>query len=102
MRTNAAITTPGPDWIPPSPEIIAPLLPEYRIDRLLGAGGMGTVYGGTQHGMDRPCAIKILPLSGLENDEMNYAERFRQEARSMAKLNHPAIVSVYDLSLIHI
>ncbi len=84
-------------WEPPLPEELQALLPQYEITAILGHGGMGAVYRGRQVQLDRDVAIKVLP-EGLidETDEMNYVERFKLEARAMAKLDHPGIISVYD------
>jgi len=84
----------------PSPEELQGLLPKdsYLIEGFLGQGGMGAVYRGIQISLDRPVAIKILPLSvGVEYD---FADRFRREAQSMAAMNHPGIVSVYDFGTV--
>lgn len=82
-------------WEPPSIEELSAQLPQYQIEALLGRGGMGAVYKGRQISLDRPVAIKILPLEMGEHDA-SYAQRFKNEARAMAKLNHPGIVAVYD------
>ena len=71
------------------------MLPKYQVSTLIGRGGMGAVYLGRQDALDRPVAIKILP-PGLEQIDPAYGARFRQEAMSLAKLNHPGIVAVYD------
>ncbi|MEX2577524.1 MAG: serine/threonine-protein kinase [Verrucomicrobiales bacterium] len=64
---------------------------------LLGRGGMGAVYKGRQTHLDRAVAIKLLSETFTEGaDELNFASRFKQEARAMASLDHPAIVSVHD------
>ncbi|MBE2287446.1 MAG: protein kinase [Prosthecobacter sp.] len=84
----------------PSPEELQSLLPKdsYLIEGFLGQGGMGAVYRGIQISLDRPVAIKVLPLTvGVEYD---FADRFRREAQSMAALNHPGIVSVYDFGTV--
>jgi predicted ATPase len=64
----------------------------YRIDATLGEGGMGVVYRAHDTMLDRPVAVKVLSphLAG------DGAERLLREARSVAKLDHPHIVSVYD------
>ena len=88
-------TTPAAPWEPPTPEHLAALLPQYEIERMLGRGGMGAVYMGRQRSLDRPVAIKI--LSGhLAGKDTSFVERFKNEARAMAKLSHPGIVAVYD------
>ncbi len=86
----------GPQmWEPPTPAELQALMPGYIIDRLLGRGGMGAVYHGIQIRLDRPVAIKILP-PGLEEKDPAFTERFKNEARLMAKLVHPDIVTVFD------
>lgn len=62
---------------------------------LIGRGGMGAVYHARQISLDRPVAIKILPPA-LWHEDQDYAERFRHEARLMARLSHPAMISVHD------
>jgi predicted Ser/Thr protein kinase len=81
-------------FVPPPPEEIAPRFPQLEILGLLGQGGMGAVYKARQIGLDRLVALKILPPE--VNQDEAFAERFTREARALAKLNHPNIVSVYD------
>ena len=83
------------DWLPPTPEELQALLPQYEITMLIGRGGMGAVYRGKQVHLDRAVAIKILP-PGLDETDSTFSERFRNEALAMAKLNHPGLVAVYD------
>ncbi len=66
----------------------------YRVDALIGEGGVARVYRGTDETLDRRVAIKILrpELSGNED----VVARFRREAHAAAKLNHPNIVQIYD------
>ncbi len=71
------------------------MMPGYTIEKLLGRGGMGAVYRGVQTNLDRPVAIKILP-PGVEREDPTFAERFKSEAKLMAKLMHPGIVAVFD------
>ncbi len=82
-------------WQPPAPEHLAKLLPQYEIEALIGRGGMGAVYRGKQRALDRPVAIKILPPE-VDDEDTSYSERFKNEAKIMARLEHPAIVPVYD------
>ncbi len=91
QRTQAG----GFKWMAPSAEQLATLLPQYDIESLLGRGGMGAVYKGRQKSLDRAVAIKILPPE-VDHDDASYTERFKNEARIMARLDHPAIVPVYD------
>ena len=66
----------------------------YRIDRRLGAGGMSTVFLATDAVLERAVAIKIL-AEHLAEDE-DFVARFRREALSAARLQHPNIVQVFD------
>jgi serine/threonine protein kinase len=67
---------------------------KYRLDRLLGRGGMGAVYEGTHVDLERPVAIKLL-LPDFTAD-VEALERFRREARAAARLNHPNVADTYD------
>lgn len=80
-------------WEPPPPEMLQAVMPQFEVSSLLGRGGMGAVYKGRQLQLDRPVAIKILPP---DLDDQGYVERFKNEARAMAKLNHPGIVRVFQ------
>ncbi len=94
-RSGSGSTSKG--WQPPAPEELQRALPQYQITQLLGRGGMGAVYKGIQLNLDRPVAIKILPPDFNDADAgMNYVERFKNEARAMARLNHAGIVKVFD------
>lgn len=84
-----------PDGPPtPSPEELAPEFPGLDIVALLGRGGMGAVYKARQRDLDRLVALKIL-RPGLDA-EPGFAERFTREARALARLNHPGIVTLYE------
>jgi eukaryotic-like serine/threonine-protein kinase len=67
----------------------------YEIQSLLGAGGMGEVYRARDTRLQRDVAIKILPNS-LANDQ-DRLRRFEQEARAVAALNHPNLLTVFDV-----
>ncbi len=66
----------------------------YRVERLLGAGGMGRVYLGNQLAFDEPVAIKFLLAEWTSRGE--FRARFKREAMTLAKLRHPGIVTVHD------
>ncbi|MGV3664148.1 MAG: serine/threonine-protein kinase [Prosthecobacter sp.] len=86
-----------PPFEVPSIQEIGALLPQYVFEKLSAFGGMGAVYKARQESLDRPVAIKILPPAfGAEPE---FAERFKSEARAMAKLNHSNIVAVYDFGI---
>ena len=68
---------------------------KWRIEKKLGAGGMGTVYLATDLSVDRPVALKfLLPALAAETE---YRARFEQEARVMAKVDHPNLVTLYGV-----
>jgi len=79
---------------PPTPEKLAPKFPQLEILGLVGQGGMGAVYQARQRQLDRLVALKILPAQ-VSHDPA-FAERFMREARALARLNQPNIVTVYD------
>jgi len=87
-------TTPPPGFIPPDPAELAEKFAQLDIIALLGQGGMGAVYKARQKQLDRLVALKVLPPQVSEDSA--FAERFTREARALARLNHPHIVSVYD------
>jgi eukaryotic-like serine/threonine-protein kinase len=67
----------------------------YEIESLIGAGGMGEVYRAHDARLDRTVAIKVLPVSySTDRDRL---QRFAQEARAAAALNHPNILSIFDI-----
>jgi serine/threonine protein kinase len=71
-------------------------LGRYRILGELGRGAMGVVYSGEDESLGRKVAIKTVLMTFASEEQEGYLARFRQEARAMGALNHPAIVSVYD------
>lgn len=83
-------------WQPPSLSEMQTLLPGYQFLALLGRGGMGAVFKATQISLHRTVAIKVLPKDSMSDLDANFGARFRQEARTMAKLSHPNIVSVFE------
>src|SRR5262245_45966050 len=84
----------GIPFQPPSPAELAPLFPQLEILELVGKGGMGAVYKARQPQLDRIVALKILP-PGI-GDDPAFAGRFAREAKALAKLNHPGIVTLYE------
>ncbi|HEX8140471.1 MAG TPA: protein kinase [Pyrinomonadaceae bacterium] len=67
---------------------------KYRIEKLLGKGGMGAVYMAIHLGTDRPVALKIIAPEFMRHDE--FVERFKREARAAGRLRHPNVVDVTD------
>ncbi|MHC4955450.1 MAG: serine/threonine-protein kinase [Planctomycetota bacterium] len=66
----------------------------YRIDEILGRGGMGVVYKATQLSLDRQMAVKLLPEDVTENRQ--FLDRFEREVDILARLSHPNIVTVFE------
>ena len=67
----------------------------YEIRSLLGAGGMAEVYLAWDTQLDRSVAIKILPAAAIASDEQ--MRRFVQEAKAVSALNHPNILTIYEI-----
>lgn len=78
----------------PSPEYLAELLPQYDIEFFIAQGGMGAVYKGCQISLERDIAIKVLSREMGESQE--FRDSFTSEAKAMARLNHPNLLSVFD------
>ena len=66
---------------------------QYELGRVLGRGGMGTVYFAREQALDREVAIKVLPPDVASTSDAR--ERFLREARTAARLTHPNIVPLY-------
>jgi len=83
-----------PSFVPPAMPELAGIFPQLELLEFIGKGGMGAVYKARQKRLDRIVALKILPL-GVEA-AAGFAERFAREARALAKLNHPGIVTLFE------
>jgi len=75
--------------------LIGRALSHYRVTAAIGAGGMGEVYRATDTKLGREVALKVLP-AGMELDPARLG-RFRREARAIAALNHPHIVTIFSV-----
>jgi len=78
--------------------MIGELIDHYRVLELVGRGAMGVVYKALDVNLDRAVAIKV--MSAEARTDPNFVERFRQEARVQAALNHPNVALLFDY-LIH-
>ena len=74
--------------------MIGKRLSHYRIEEKIGAGGMGVVYRAHDEQLDRDVAIKVLPSRSLADETTQ--KRFRREALSLARLNHPNVATVHE------
>lgn len=70
--------------------------PQFEILELIGRGGMGAVYKARQPGLNRFVALKILARDTDAVADARFPERFQREARALAQMNHPNIVTVFD------
>jgi serine/threonine protein kinase len=75
--------------------VIGTNLKHYRVEEMLGKGGMGEVYRAFDTKLQRPVALKILPEEFTANADRR--RRFLQEARAAGALTHPAIAQIYDV-----
>jgi serine/threonine protein kinase len=73
---------------------------KYRLEQLLGQGGMGAVYLATHLGTERYVALKLISPQFMRNDE--FVERFKREARAAGRLRHPNVVDVTDFGFAHL
>jgi eukaryotic-like serine/threonine-protein kinase len=72
----------------------------YRIEAVLGRGGMGVVYKAHDPQIDRPVAVKLVRADLLDGEERaDYVERLRREAQAAGRCTHPNIVALYDYSM---
>jgi len=80
-------------------QVVPAKLGNFLLQGLLGKGGMGAVYRGTDTSLDRPVAVKVMLTSLGANKE--FVETFRREAQAAAALNHPNIVQTYSFGMAH-
>jgi serine/threonine protein kinase len=77
--------------------LIGQKLGDYKIESLLGKGGMARVYKGLDENLDRYAAVKVITSEfQATTEEVEYTERFQKEARAIARLRHPHIVGIYQ------
>ena len=95
IKAEETVVLPRPGFTPPTPTELAARFPNLEVLELLGHGGMGMVYKGRQPLLDRLVAVKII-RPDLQSDAA-FQERFLREARTLAKLRHPFIVTVFDV-----
>ena len=97
LEPDGAVAVKAPLPPSPKPEELAPNFPQLEILECLGRGGMGAVYKARQPKLDRFVALKILMRDREKRaSDTAFGERFLREARALARLNHPNIVTVHD------
>lgn len=97
-RIVEALTTQAGPAASPRDLMVGQLLDgKYRLDELIGRGGMGAVYRATHVGTGRQVAVKVMAPELAGHGE--FLERFRQEARTIGRLRHPNIVNVTDFGI---
>ena len=88
---------PPEDFALPDMAALQAQFPRLEILEILGRGGMGVVYKARQKDLDRLVALKILAPEVARDS--SFAERFNREAKALARLNHPHIVTIYDFGV---
>jgi serine/threonine protein kinase len=86
---------------PPSVEVLAKAMRGNGVEPIefIGRGGMGAVYKGRQYSLNRIVALKVMPQAPDDGSIIHRFQRFKREARSLARLSHRNVVGVYDFEL---
>ncbi|HEX6883836.1 MAG TPA: serine/threonine-protein kinase [Planctomycetota bacterium] len=94
VEGSVVLSAVTPTEPPPTVAELAPHLPQLALEGLLARGGMGAVYRATQKNLARPVALKVLDRAIAARP--GFTERFEREARALARLTHPNIVTVHE------
>src|SRR5437660_9002967 len=82
-------------WRPSGMSELPQSVDRFQIVRILGKGGMGTVYLARDERLERPVAVKVLHSEDLATDERR--AKFMREARTAASIRHPNIATIYEV-----
>lgn len=89
---------PSDDQVTPQDSLLGSVLDgRYRIEKMIGRGGMGTVYAATQLNLERAVAVKMLRKEYSKNKQ--FCARFMREAMALSRVSHPAVLHAYDHGL---
>src|SRR6185436_9964515 len=94
-EARSFIETPVFGLEPRDSSFIGQTISHYRIESLIGTGGMGEVYQAHDENLKRTVAIKILPAACTADPDR--VRRFEQEAFAASKLNHPNIITIFEI-----
>ncbi|TVR40638.1 MAG: serine/threonine protein kinase [Planctomycetota bacterium] len=101
QQATTPITLQGRDEAGQATHLMAnqplPRIPQVRIGQELGRGGMGVVYAGHQDWINRPVAVKVLHPSASSDEA--FRARFQREAQTLARFNHPHLVTCYQAGI---
>ena len=77
-------------------DLIGQTIGNYRVEALIGSGGMAQVYRAVHVNLNRPAAIKVMHANLAADPK--FQERFKQEAKAAAQLSHPNIIAIHDFT----
>jgi len=98
--SNPGLATPGNPLEQPAPTLArGTAVGRYLVLDPIGAGGMGVVYAAYDPELDRKIAIKLLSPSVPQGDSSSEGQRLQREARALARLSHPNVVTVHDVGV---
>ncbi len=95
MRVAAQALAQDSNLCSPHASLVGQEIGTYKIEKLLGAGGMGEVYLAHETKLNRRVALKILPWQFVADAER--ASRFEREAHALSALNHPNLITIYEV-----
>lgn len=95
MQALNPLTALNTHWFPGNSDVVGTTVGKYRVKEIIGRGGWSIVYKGIHKSLDMPVGIKMLKHEMAVDSD--YSEKFRSEAKTIARLNHENIVKVHDI-----